>query len=176
MRFLLISRGVRHRRWLQRLLLMVVILTMGISLGLWQRKQPEFAPSVSFTTIKGEKIDLSALRGRLVLVTFWATDCASCVKEIPHLTALYQRYHAQGLEIIAVAMYYDIPSHVVEMTRQKHIPYRVALDLQASHAKAFGGVQFTPSTFLIAPDGLVAVKMLGAFNPTDLQNKIATYF
>lgn len=176
MRFSLIPSGVRHRRWLQRLLLMIVILAMGISLGLWQRNQPEFAPSVSFTTIDGEKIKLERLHGKPILVTFWATDCASCVKEIPHLTALYQHYHAQGLEIIAVAMYYDIPSHVVEMTRQKQIPYRAVLDLQASHAKAFGGVQFTPSTFLIAPDGLIAAKMVGAFDPTDLQNKIATYF
>lgn len=176
MPFLFIPSGVRHRRWLQRLLLIIVILTTGILLGLWQRNQPEFAPSVSFTTIKGEKIDLTALRGKPILVTFWATDCASCVKEIPHLTALYQRYHAQGLEIIAVAMYYDIPSHVVEMTHQKQIPYHVTLDLKADHAKAFGGVQLTPSTFLIAADGLVAAKLVGAFNPTDLQNKIETYF
>lgn len=162
--------------WLQRLLLMFVILTAGIALGLWQRNQAELAPTVSFTTLKGEKIALAALRGKPVLVTFWATDCAICVKEIPHLIDLYQRYHAQGLEIIAVAMYYDLPSHVVEMTRQKQIPYPVTLDLNASHTKAFGGVQLTPSTFLIAPDGIIAAKMLGAFNVLDLQNQIDTYF
>jgi thiol-disulfide isomerase/thioredoxin len=164
-----------RQRWQQRLLLIFAILTSGILLGLWQRNQPEFAPAITFTTINGEQLKLLGLHGKPVIVTFWATDCASCVKEIPHLTELYRRYQPRGLEIIAVAMYYDLPSHVVEMTRQKQIPYRVALDLKADHARAFGNIQLTPSTFLIAPDGLVTMKIVGAFDLPTLRNQIEQY-
>ncbi len=109
------------------------------------------APEVTFTTITGEKIALKDLHGKPVIVTFWATDCPSCIKEIPHLIDLYTQYHARGLEMIAVAMYYDPPNHVVDMTKAKQLPYNVALDLKSELAMAFGGVMFTPTTFLIAP-------------------------
>ncbi|MGZ4982242.1 MAG: peroxiredoxin family protein, partial [Methylobacter sp.] len=65
------------------------------------------APDVTFTTITGQKIALKDFRGKPVIVTFWATDCPSCIQEIPDLIDLYTQYHAAGLEMIAVAMYYD---------------------------------------------------------------------
>ena len=122
------------------------------------------APEVTFTTITGEKIALKDLHGKPVIVTFWATDCPSCIKEIPHLIDLYTQYHARGLEVIAVAMYYDPPNHVVDMTKAKQLPYNVALDLKSELAMAFGGIMFTPTTFLIAPDGSVVVKETGLFD------------
>lgn len=164
------------RPWLKRLLLGVGILVTGTLLGLWQRNQPVPAPLATFTTITGDTFSLTDFRGKPVLITFWATDCASCVKEIPHLISLYDRYHAQGLEIIAVAMYYDLPSHVVEMSRDKQIPYQVVLDLKAQHARAFGQVQLTPTTFLISPNGQLVSKTIGAVTLTELQNQIEHYF
>ncbi len=130
------------------------------------------APAATFTTITGQTVALKALRGKPVIVTFWATDCPACIKEIPHLLALYQRYHARGLEIIAIAMYYDPPSHVVAMTQENQLPYWVALDLNARHAHAFGGVTLTPSTFLISPDGTIALRKTGAFDFADMQQRI----
>lgn len=130
------------------------------------------APEATFTTITGQTVALKALRGKPVIVTFWATDCPACIKEIPHLLALYQRYHAQGLEIIAVAMYYDPPSHVVAMMQAKQLPYLVALDLHARHAQAFGGVMLTPSTFLISPDSRIVFNKIGAFDFADMQQQI----
>lgn len=81
------------------------------------------APDSTFTTITGKRISLSQLRGKPVLVTFWATDCPSCLEEIPHLIDIYQHFHPLGLEIIAVAMIYDPPSRVVAMTQAMQIPY-----------------------------------------------------
>lgn len=121
-------------------------------------------PEVTFTSITGKKIDLSKLKGHPIIVTFWATDCASCIKEIPHLISLYQKYHHKGLEIIAVAMYYDLPNHVVEMTKATQIPYDVALDLKAEHATAFGNVKLTPTTFLFSPSGKMEIKKTGVFS------------
>jgi peroxiredoxin len=132
------------------------------------------APDVTFTTITGKKIALKDLRGKPVIITFWATDCPGCIKEIPHLIDLYTQYHKQGLEIIAVAMYYDPPNHVVTMAEDQHLPYHVALDLKAEHAHAFGDVQLIPTTFLITPDGLIALKKTGAFDPAEIKTRIET--
>ena len=133
---------------------------------------PTKAPDVIFSTITGKKIALKDLRGKPVLVTFWATDCSGCIKEIPHLIDLYTHYHERGLEIIAVAMYYDPPNHVLRLTEDLHLPYNVALDLNAELAHAFDDVHLTPNTFLISPDGLIALKKTGAFDPVEMKIRI----
>ncbi len=133
------------------------------------------APDITFTSITGEKIKLKDWQGNPVIVTFWATDCPGCIKEIPHLIELYRDYHERGLEIIAIAMYYDPPNHVVEMTRAKQLPYKVTLDLQAEHAKAFGDVRLTPTTFLIKPDGAIALHKIGEFDLADMKKRIESF-
>jgi len=147
-------------------LLLLLLISIGCS------KTITSAPDVTFTTITGQKIALKDLRGKPVIVTFWATDCPSCIEEIPDLIDLYTQYHASGLEMIAVAMYYDPPNHVVDMTKAKQLPYNVALDLNSEHAQAFGGVMFTPSTFLIAPDGSVVKKEIGLFDLAKMKTNI----
>ena len=94
-------------------LLMIILISPAL---IWKKNQLPKAPDVSFTTIKNKKIELKSLQGKAVIITFWATDCKSCIEEVPHLISLYDKYHSQGLEIIAIAMSYDLPNHVVEMT------------------------------------------------------------
>lgn len=157
------------KNWLTPLLL--ILLTSGL-LWFFSQTNSTPAPNVHFTTIKNKSIELAALKGKPVLVTFWATDCPGCIAEIPHLIDLYQQYHPQGLEIIAVAMYYDPPNHVVNMSQAKQIPYDVALDLHADHAKAFGRVQLTPTTFLINPEGYITLQKIGEFDLDDMKQRI----
>jgi len=133
------------------------------------------ASELTLTTIIGQQIDLKALRGKPVIVTFWATDCPSCIKEIPHLLELYQAYHARGLELLAIAMYYDPPSHVLAMSEAQQLPYPVVLDLKADYARAFGQVALTPTTFLIAPDGRIALQYTGLFDDQAMRNAIDTF-
>lgn len=151
-------------------LLLLALISIALSMGC--SKTITSAPDVTFTTITGKKIALKDLRGKPVVVTFWATDCPSCIEEIPDLINLYSQYHASGLEMIAVAMYYDPPNHVVDMTQAKQLPYPVALDLTSEHAQAFGGIMFTPSTFLIGPDGSIVKKQTGLFNPAKMKESI----
>jgi peroxiredoxin len=133
------------------------------------------APETTFSTITGKKIVLSELRGKPVIVTFWATDCASCIQEIPHLIELYRQYHDKGLEIIAVAMAYNPPNHVLEFTKTQQLPYHVALDMQAENAHAFGDVSLTPTTFLIDPDGQIALQKTGLFDLTEIKTQLSTF-
>jgi len=130
------------------------------------------APDISLNTLSGEKIPLKSLQGKPTLITFWATDCPGCIKEIPHLKELHHTFSAQGLNIIAVAMHYDRPDNVIAMSEEKQLPYHVALDPLAKASKAFGNVRLTPTSFLIAPDGSIAMQKIGEFDQADMQQRI----
>lgn len=130
------------------------------------------APKIALQTITGKKLDLQDLRGHPVLINFWATSCPGCVKEMPELAALYRDLSPKGLEIIGVAMSYDPPDQVMEMSKERKIPYPIALDLKGQAAKAFGGVQLTPTSFLIAPDGRIVKQKIGEVNIDTLRREI----
>lgn len=138
----------------------------------WQTQTVRVAPAVSFTTIKGENLSLPALKGKPVIVTFWATDCPGCIEEIPQLVSLYQQYSQQGLNIIAVAMHYDPPNHVREMAESKKLPYAIVLDPSGELAQAFGNVQLTPTTFLIDKAGNIIMEKVGVFNLADMKRRL----
>jgi thiol-disulfide isomerase/thioredoxin len=97
----------------------------------------------------------------VVLVNFWATDCPICVKEMPRLVQTYRSYAPKGLELIAVAMPYDPPNYVLDYTAKNKLPFKVALDPMGDLAKAFDGVQLTPTTVVIDKHGKVVRRILG---------------
>ena len=134
----------------------------------------EPAPEVTFRTIDNRKIDLHSLRGQPVLVTFWATSCRTCLREMPHLVEMYRTLADRGLEIIGVAMPYDIPSHVVQLVNKRNIPYPVVLDVDSSITSAFGNVRLTPTSFLIDPDGKIVRHRTGEINIESLRKQIIT--
>jgi peroxiredoxin len=165
----MILKRMKTNLWARSLLVLLLI-----SLALWmaRSKTYSFTPDTTFTTITGEQITLKTFHGNPVLITFWAARCPSCVKEIPHLIALYKQFHPQGLEIIAIAMTYDPPNQVVAMTKERKLPYHVVLDITSEYARAFGRVWATPTTLLISPDGTIAKREVGAFDLTDMQTRI----
>ena len=110
------------------------------------------------------------MRGRPVLVNFWATTCPGCVKEIPHLAELYRALAPDGLEIIGVAMAYDPPNLVIELSKARRIPYPIALDIKGEAARAFGDVRVTPSSFLIGPDGRIMHRKIGELDMDKLRS------
>jgi peroxiredoxin len=151
---------------------LLVVLLVTLALWMAQKEKYTFTPDTTFTTITGEQIALKSLHGKTVLVTFWATSCGSCIKEIPHLVSLYQQFHLQGLEMIAIAMVYDPPNRVVAMANEQRLPYPIVLDLKADYAKAFGHIWATPTTLLLSPDGKIAKRIVGAFVLSDMQARI----
>jgi peroxiredoxin len=130
------------------------------------------SPDIKLVTIDGEQLQLASLRGNPLLVTFWATTCPGCIKEMPHLIELYEELSPQGLEIIGIAMDYDPPNQVLAMRNAKNIPYPIALDLDAEAARAFGNVRLTPTSFLIAPDGRIVYQKLGKMSMEKLRQDI----
>ncbi|HXZ96562.1 MAG TPA: TlpA disulfide reductase family protein [Burkholderiales bacterium] len=151
--------------------LLVLLFAQGLSQG-----SP--APQVTFTSLKGEKIPIGSLHGKVVLVNFWATNCEVCLREMPRLIDTYRKYRAQGLETIAVAMSYDPPNYVLDYSEKNSLPFDVALDVQGTIAQAFGNVTLTPTTFIIDKRGNIVKRVLGEpdFAKLDrlIEEKLAT--
>ena len=138
------------------------ILILGSIAYLWIAPSGALqAPNITLQLTDGNKLKLDSLRGKPVLITFWATSCPGCIKEMPHLIKLYQELHAKGLEIIGIAMPYDRPDYVMEMITQKKVPYLIAYDLKGDAIQAFGNVSLTPTTFLIDDQGKIVKKKIG---------------
>jgi peroxiredoxin len=121
----------------------------------------ELAPQVSFKSINGEQISTQSLQGKVVLVNFWATSCASCIQEMPQMVETYNKYKEKGLEFIAVAMDYDPPNYVLNYAQTRQLPFKVALDVGGVAAKSFGDVKLTPTTFLIDKEGRIIKRYVG---------------
>ena len=134
--------------------------------------KPTPAPDVSFKTITNKTIHLKDLQGKVVLITFWASNCPSCLKEVSDFKSLYQDYHQQGLEIIAIAMYYDRPNYVVDTSKAYGMPYDIVLDLDMNLATAFGDVKLTPTSFLLNPKGDIIFQRTGTFDLKAMQKRV----
>jgi peroxiredoxin len=122
------------------------------------------APAVTFMTVKGEKFDLHALRGKVLLVNFWATDCPVCIKEMPQLVATYRKFAARGFDTVAVAMWYDPPNRVLDYSGKNALPFKVSFDPVGDIARAFGDITLTPTTFVIDKRGNIVERIVGEPN------------
>ena len=119
------------------------------------------SPEITLLTIDGEELSLASLRGKPLLLTFWATSCPSCIAEMPDLARLQREYGARGLTIIGVAMPYDPPDQVVAFARDRALPFAIALDLDARLTQDFGRVQLTPTNILIDKDWRIRSRSTG---------------
>lgn len=115
----------------------------------------------AFTTLDGKKIRPGELRGKLVLVNFWATSCGVCLQEMPDLIATWRRYRSRGFEVIAVAMSYDEPEQIRAYMAKRSLPFQVVFDRDGALAREFEGVRATPTTFLIDRAGKRISKTVG---------------
>ncbi|MGB7933268.1 MAG: TlpA disulfide reductase family protein [Gammaproteobacteria bacterium] len=155
------------------LISLCAITLVAMSGYLWLKSaELEEVPDITVVTTSGERIALAGMRGKPLLVTFWATTCPSCMKEMPLLIDLYHELSPLGLKVIGIAMYYDPPNRVLAMQASRSIPYTIALDIDARAARAFGDVELTPTTFLIAPDGRVVYQKTGGMDMDRLRNDI----
>ena len=117
-------------------------------------------PAATFTLLSGQKVSTADLKGKVYLVNFWATNCETCMKEMPQMVETYNRFKGQGLEFVAVAMQYDAPMYVVNYTNTRQLPFKVAMD-DGTAAKQFGNVQLTPTTFVVDKNGTILKRYVG---------------
>jgi peroxiredoxin len=145
-----------------RLKIIVGLAIAAIAIGgalAWLR--PTAAPEVRFATLSGESFATSDLRGKVVLVNFWATSCVTCIEEMPEMIETYRRFAPRGYEMVAVAMSYDHPNRVAQFVQERALPFKVALDGDGEIARRFGDVRATPMTFLLDRRGRLLKQYLG---------------
>lgn len=142
------------------LLALAAALVSAVALVAW-RTTSQHAPEVAFTTLEHGVIPSASLRGKVVLVNFWATSCTVCVKEMPRIAALYGKYAPRGFETIAVAMPYDPPNLVLQYQQAERLPFKVAIDPNGEVARRFDDVRLTPTTWLIDRRGRVLKRYVG---------------
>jgi peroxiredoxin len=136
----------------------LVAIAAGAALGYLHRAA---APQAEFVALSGANFSTADLRGRVVLVNFWATTCTACLEEMPKMVEAWKKYSPRGYEMVAVAMSYDHPNAVAEFARSRALPFRVALDPDGEVARSFGNVVATPTTILLDRRGRVVARYLG---------------
>lgn len=154
------SAPASSRSWVKPAAIAAVVLALG-GIGYVKFTTGTPAPQVTFISIQGEKISTDKLRGKVVMVNFWATSCVTCIKEMPAMIDTYNKFKGQGLEFVAVAMSYDPPNYVVNYTETRKLPFKVAVDSGGDIARAFGDVTLTPTTFVIDKNGQIIKRYVG---------------
>ncbi|RMF47033.1 MAG: TlpA family protein disulfide reductase [Deltaproteobacteria bacterium] len=154
-----------------RLLLALVFLLLMPALCLAGASRPERAPGgaalvggpapdFSLKATDGRTIRLSDLRGKVVLVNFWATWCPPCKQEMPSMERLYARLRNQGLEILAVNIEADGDEVLPEFLRQHPHTFPVLMDLEGEVQQTYGVFRF-PETFVVDKAGRVVQHIIG---------------
>lgn len=140
---------------------MATLIAVGVALVWVSRGKATPAPAVTYTLLDGRTVSLDQLRGKVVLVNFWATTCASCLKKMPQLAATHERFAARGFETLAVAMQYDSKEAVEHFAQSRQLPFGVTIDTQGTLASGFGDVRLTPTTFVLNRRGEIVRRYTG---------------
>lgn len=153
------------KSWLspRKLFIPIILVALLVFLAVSLTQKPQ-APDVTFTTLQGKTIPLSSLQGKVVLVNFWATDCPGCIAEMPQLIETYRQYRDRGFEVMAVAMAYDPPNHVLNYATSKKLPFPVMHDGYGEIAASFDDVNLTPTAFIIDQQGRIISHVVGELN------------
>jgi peroxiredoxin len=138
-----------------------VFLIAFVAILLFLSLQTNSVKNLNLITINGEKITSQQLLGKITLINFWATDCPGCINEMPGLIETYNQYKDQGLEVIAVAMYYDPPSRVISFTKNNNLPFPVVLDTNKEIISKFNNVKLTPTSIILDKNGYVINTIIG---------------
>jgi len=129
------------------------------------------APDFSVTDLEGNPIQFAELRGRPVIVNFWASWCVPCVEEFPILRDAHERHADDGLVVVGI-VYQDRSQAAATFMSRQDATWAAAADPDGRVAEAYGVIG-PPETFLIGRDGKIAARALGQFTATWLDEKVA---
>jgi thiol-disulfide isomerase/thioredoxin len=173
------------RKWSLYLFLFIVVAgtTTGFSGCTKSAGTPRVlpnAPDATFKDLQGKDVSLAGLKGKVVLVNFWATWCEPCRVEIPWMIAYQQKYADKGFTMLGVAMDDEGKSVVEPFVQTTHFDvggqqttmnYPIVLGNDDLAAK-FGGMLGLPTSILISRDGKIQKRYIGLVNEADLDKQI----
>ncbi len=133
--------------------------------------QDTIAPDFSLESLDGKTIRLSDLRGKAVLLNFWATWCGPCKIEMPWFVDFQNQYGTQGLQIVGVAMDDASKEDIAKFAKDMGVNYPILLGKEAV-GDEYGGVPALPETFLITRDGKIVDKIVGLRGKAEIEDSI----
>jgi thiol-disulfide isomerase/thioredoxin len=129
------------------------------------------APDFTLESLDGKSMRLSDLRGKAVLLNFWATWCVPCKIETPWLVELQNQYGHDGLQVVGVEMGDDSKDDIATFAKDMGVNYPVLIGKEAV-GEAYGGVPALPETFFIGRDGKIVDKIIGLRGKSDIEDSI----
>lgn len=129
------------------------------------------APDFTLETLDGKSMSLSDLRGKAVLLNFWATWCSPCKIEMPWFVELQNEYGSQGLQIVGVAMDDASKEDIAKFAKDMGVNYPVLIGKEAV-GDAYGGVPALPESFFIGRDGKIVDKIIGLKGKSDIEDAV----
>ena len=148
-----------------------IVSLMVISLNLFSQMRPgQTAADLSLPDLNGKITTLSELKGKVVLIDFWASWCGPCRRNNPHLSKLYKKYHEKGLEIFGVSLDDDVNSWK-KAVKHDRLDWIQVIDDKGwdSAAARLYGVDMIPSSFLLDRHGVI--QTVNAEGP-ELENSV----
>ena len=128
---------------------------------------------LSWTDLSGHSLGLEELRGRVVVLNFWATWCAPCRKEMPHLTRVQRRYGIYGVQVLgAAADASDQRAAVLDFARHLKIDFPVVVGATTEQMQSLGLGVSLPATVVLDREGRVVERFEGIFEPTALKRAV----
>jgi cytochrome c biogenesis protein CcmG/thiol:disulfide interchange protein DsbE len=133
---------------------------------------PAFAaPDFALPDLAGGQVALAELRGRPVVIDFWATWCAPCERQIPVLNAFHEK-HGERIPVLGISVDAD-PNAVPPFVAEHDVRYRVLLGDEGL-ARDFGALGF-PTLYVVRPDGSVHSSHVGVVTPEALEAAVAEW-
>lgn len=130
------------------------------------------APEFSIAALGGQPVSLSDLRGRVILINFWATWCVPCRAEMPALQAAYEEHSARGLVVLAINEKEDADS-VAQFADEVHLTFPILLDLDGTLANRYQA-RALPTSFFIDREGMIQAVSFGEMKRAYIETEIAT--
>lgn len=136
---------------------------------------PRPAPNFSVKNLAGENVSLEKFRGQVVLLDFWATWCKPCVKSMPALQQLHERFSAKGLAVLGISTDANGAKHVPTFLAKHKISYPNFLDSGDEPAWERYKVKVLPMLFLIDRKGQIVQQWIGEVEPAKIERALAAY-
>jgi len=132
------------------------------------------APDFKLPTASGGTVQLSKLRGKVVVVNFWATWCGPCRGEIPGMLEVYQKYKDKGFEIVGISVDRDGWGVINPLVKKMKITYPVVLG-NGEITDAYGGIDAIPTTFFVDRKGHVLKRHVGGMSKAEFEETIKSF-